>query len=65
LLKELDQLQSILKRRLCATKTPPVSAAAMRPCRAHLLGLKFALWFDEMQRNRLRLLRRWTPSASV
>jgi len=58
LLKDLDQLQSILKAQaLRYQDTPCIGRSHGVHAEPTCFGLKFALWFDEMQRNRLRLLR--------
>ena len=58
LLKKVDQLIDVLKRRALEFKnTPQVGRTHGIHAEPTSFGLTFALWFDEMRRNRERLLR--------
>ena len=58
LLKKVDQLIEVLKRRALEFKnTPQVGRTHGIHAEPTSFGLTFALWFDEMRRNRERLLR--------
>jgi adenylosuccinate lyase len=58
LLKKVDQLIEVLKRRAVEFKhTPQVGRTHGIHAEPTSFGLTFALWFDEMRRNRERLLR--------
>jgi adenylosuccinate lyase len=58
LLKKVEQLIEILKRRALEFKnTPQVGRTHGIHAEPTSFGLTFALWFDEMRRNRERLLR--------
>jgi adenylosuccinate lyase len=58
LLKKVDQLIDVLKRRALEFKTTPqVGRTHGIHAEPTSFGLTFALWFDEMHRNRERLLR--------
>ena len=58
LLKKVDQLIDVLKRRAVEFKhTPQVGRTHGIHAEPTSFGLTFALWFDEMRRNRERLLR--------
>ena len=58
LLKKVDALIDVLKRRaLEFKKTPQVGRTHGIHAEPTSFGLTFALWFDEMRRNRERLLR--------
>src|SRR5690242_10183966 len=58
LLKKVDQLNDVLKRRAVEFKhTPQVGRTHGIHAEPTSFGLTFALWFDEMRRNRERLLR--------
>jgi adenylosuccinate lyase len=58
LLKKVDALIDVLKRRALEFKTTPqVGRTHGIHAEPTSFGLTFALWFDEMRRNRKRLLR--------
>src|ERR671924_410320 len=58
LLKKVDALMEVLKRRAFEFKgTPQVGRTHGIHAEPTSFGLTFALWFDEMRRNRERLLR--------
>jgi len=58
LLKKIDALIDVLKRRALEFKnTPQVGRTHGIHAEPTSFGLTFALWFDEMRRNRERLLR--------
>ena len=58
LLKKIDALIEVLKRRALEFKnTPQVGRTHGIHAEPTSFGLTFALWFDEMRRNRERLLR--------
>jgi adenylosuccinate lyase len=58
LLKKVDQLIDVLQRRALEFKhTPQVGRTHGIHAEPTSFGLTFALWFDEMRRNRERLLR--------
>src|SRR5215813_772596 len=58
LLKKIDELSSVLKRRAFEFKhTPQVGRTHGIHAEPTSLGLTFALWYDEMRRNRKRLER--------
>lgn len=58
LLAKVDQLMEVLKRRAFEFKhTPQVGRTHGIHAEPTSFGLTFALWFDEMRRNRERLLR--------
>ena len=58
LLKKVEQLIEMLKRRaLEFKKTPQVGRTHGIHAEPTSFGMTFALWFDEMRRNRERLLR--------
>jgi adenylosuccinate lyase len=58
LLKKVDQFIEVLKRRAVEFKnTPQVGRTHGIHAEPTSFGLTFALWFDEMRRNRERLLR--------
>src|SRR5689334_24737971 len=58
LLKKVDQLIDVLKRRAVEFKhTPQVGRTHGIHAEPTSFGLTFAMWFDEMRRNRERLLR--------
>ena len=58
LLKKVDSLIDVLKRRALEFKhTPQVGRTHGIHAEPTSFGLTFALWFDEMRRNRERLLR--------
>jgi adenylosuccinate lyase len=58
LLKKIDALIDVLKRRAVEFKsTPQVGRTHGIHAEPTSFGLTFALWFDEMRRNRERLLR--------
>ena len=58
LLKKVDALIEALKRRALEFKnTPQVGRTHGIHAEPTSFGLTFALWFDEMRRNRERLLR--------
>jgi adenylosuccinate lyase len=58
LLKKIDSLIDVLKRRALEFKnTPQVGRTHGVHAEPTSFGLTFALWFDEMRRNRERLLR--------
>ncbi len=58
LLKKIDALIDVLKRRAIEFKnTPQVGRTHGIHAEPTSFGLTFALWFDEMRRNRERLLR--------
>src|SRR6266699_5639289 len=58
LLKKVDALLSVLKRRALEVKgTPQVGRTHGIHAEPTSFGLTFALWYDEMRRNRERLLR--------
>lgn len=58
LLKKVEQLIDVLKRRALEFKnTPQVGRTHGIHAEPTSFGLTFALWFDEMRRNRERLLR--------
>src|SRR6476619_5096914 len=58
LLKKVEQLSDVLKRRALEFKhTPQVGRTHGIHAEPTSFGLTFALWFDEMRRNRERLLR--------
>ena len=58
LLKKIDSLIDVLKRRALEFKnTPQVGRTHGIHAEPTSFGLTFALWFDEMRRNRERLLR--------
>jgi adenylosuccinate lyase len=57
LLKKIDALTKVLKRRAFEfKKTPQVGRTHGIHAEPTAFGLTFALWYDEMQRNRARLL---------
>ena len=57
LLKKIDDLMSVLKRRAFEFKlTPQVGRTHGIHAEPTSFGLTFALWYDEMRRNRERLL---------
>src|SRR6266699_3056008 len=58
LLKKIDSLQEVLKRRAFEFKhTPQVGRTHGIHAEPTSFGLTFALWYDEMRRNRERLKR--------
>ncbi len=58
LLKKIDELMEVLKRRAIEfKKTPQVGRTHGIHAEPTSLGLTFALWYDEMRRNRERLSR--------
>ena len=58
LLQKIDRLREVLKRRAMEFKdTPQVGRTHGIHAEPTSFGLSFALWFDEMRRNRERLLR--------
>src|ERR671914_59963 len=58
LLKKVDALMEVLKRRALEFKrTPQVGRTHGIHAEPTSFGLTFALWFDEMRRNRERLMR--------
>lgn len=58
LLKKIDALMEVLKRRALQFKhTPQVGRTHGIHAEPTSFGLTFALWYDEMRRNRLRLER--------
>jgi adenylosuccinate lyase len=58
LLEKIDKLRDVLKRRAIEFKdTPQVGRTHGIHAEPTSFGLSFALWFDEMRRNRERLLR--------
>src|ERR671938_688789 len=58
LLPKVDKLLEVLKRRALEFKnTPQVGRTHGIHAEPTSFGLTFALWFDEMRRNRMRLLR--------
>jgi adenylosuccinate lyase len=58
LLAKVDALMQVLKRRACEfKKTPQVGRTHGVHAEPTSFGLTFALWFDEMRRNRERLRR--------
>src|SRR5881394_2826385 len=58
LLKKIDDLMSVLKRRAFEFKnTPQVGRTHGIHAEPTSFGLTFALWYDEMRRNRERLVR--------
>jgi adenylosuccinate lyase len=64
LLKKIDALIDVLKRRALEFKTTPqVGRTHGIHAEPTSFGLTFALWFDEMRRNRERLLRAQETTA--
>jgi adenylosuccinate lyase len=64
LLKKIDSLIDVLKRRALEFKTTPqVGRTHGIHAEPTSFGLTFALWFDEMRRNRERLLRAQETTA--
>jgi adenylosuccinate lyase len=58
LLQDIDHLLAILKKQALAYRlTPCIGRSHGVHAEPTSFGLKFALWYDEMQRNRLRLER--------
>src|SRR5262252_6738971 len=58
LLRKIDALLEVLKRRAFEFKsTPQIGRTHGIHAEPTSFGLSFALWYDEMQRNRERLLR--------
>ena len=56
LLSHLEKFHAVLKRRAAEHKhTIMIGRTHGHPCRADDLGLKFALWMDETERNIERL----------